>query len=71
VWGLQLGGTNAAVVGILAAALYRPVWTSAINAPIDVVVAAVALAALLSGRAAPWLVVGLCAVAGQVIGIGG
>ncbi len=47
-----LTGTNAAVVGILLAALYTPVWTSAITAPVDVVVAAGALA-LLADRTRP------------------
>jgi chromate transporter len=64
-----LAGTNAAVVGILAAALYTPVWTSAITAPIDLAVAAAGLGLLLTGRVAPLAVVALCAVAGQVIGI--
>jgi chromate transporter len=63
-----LTGTNSAVVGILAAALYTPVWTSAIRAPIDVGIAALALGLLLTGRVAPLAVVALCAVAGQVIG---
>ena len=48
-----LTGTNAAVVGILAAALYTPVWTSAIRTPVDVAIAALALGMLLSGRVAP------------------
>ena len=59
-------GTNAAVVGILLAALYTPVWTSAIEGPLDVAVAAGALALLLTGRVPPIVVVGLCALAGQV-----
>jgi chromate transporter len=62
-----LTGTNAAVVGILLAALYSPIWTSAIAAPIDVVVAAGALALLLTRRVPPLVVVALCAVAGQAI----
>ncbi|MEJ7748440.1 MAG: chromate efflux transporter [Candidatus Limnocylindrales bacterium] len=61
-------GANAAVVGILAAALYTPIWTSAISAPIDAALAALALALLVWARAAPVLVVALCAVAGQLIG---
>lgn len=64
-----LTGTNAAVVGILAAALYTPVWTSAITAPIDVLVAGVALGLLFTDRVPPLIVVALCAVAGQVIGM--
>ncbi len=62
-----LTGTNAAVVGILLAALYTPVWTGAVSAPADVVVAAGALALLLTGRVPPVVVVGLCALAGQVL----
>ncbi len=60
-------GTNAAVVGILLAALYTPVWTSAVGAPVDVAVAGVGLALLLTGRVPPVVVVGLSALAGQVI----
>ncbi len=62
-----LTGTNAAVVGILLAALYTPIWTSAIAAPADVVVAAGGLGLLLTGRVPPIAVVGLCALAGQVL----
>ena len=62
-----LTGTNAAVVGILLAALYTPVWTSAISAPIDVAVAGLALAMLLTGRVPPLVVVAFCAVAGQLV----
>jgi chromate transporter len=63
-----LSGTNAAVVGILLAALYTPIWTSAINAPIDLAIALAALALLVVGRAPPILVVLLAAAAGQVVG---
>lgn len=63
-----LGGTNAAVVGILLAALYTPVWTGAIAEPVDVVVAGAGLAVLLIGRVPPVVVVALSAIAGQVIG---
>lgn len=52
-----LGGVNAAVVGLLLAALYDPVWTSAIFAPGDIVLAATALAALMVWKLPPWLVV--------------
>ncbi len=63
-----LSGTNAAVVGILLAALYTPVWTGAIGQPADVVVVAAALAALLSRRVPVVVVVVGTAVAGQVLG---
>jgi chromate transporter len=64
-----LAGTNAAVVGILLAALYDPVWTSAIRAPVDVAVAAGGLALLLTGRVPPVAVVALGALAGQVLAL--
>ena len=60
-------GVNAAVVGILAAALYTPVWTSAVTAPVDVLVAAAGFGLLLTGRMPPIVVVGLSALAGQLI----
>jgi len=64
-----LGGTNAAVVGLLAAALYSPVWTGSVTAPIDVVVAAAGLGLLLTGRVPPVVVVVLAAVAGQLLAV--
>lgn len=58
-----LMGVNAAVVGLLAAALYDPVITGAIFAPMDAVIALLALAALLVLRAPSWAVVIFCALA--------
>lgn len=52
-----LRGVNAGVVGILLAALYDPVFTSAILEPVDFAVAMVALLALQVWRAPPWIVV--------------
>lgn len=63
-----LRGVNAAVVGILIAALYTPVFTSAIGGPIDVALALAAFALLQIWAAPPWLVVALCALAGAAIG---
>lgn len=63
-----LAGTNAVVVGILLAALYTPVWTSAISRPIDAVIAIGALALLAGARLPPVVVVGLALVTGQAIG---
>jgi chromate transporter len=60
-----LGGANAAVVGLLAAAFVSPIWTTAIRAPADAVLAAAAFAAL-AFRWPNWLVVLLCAAAGFV-----
>jgi len=53
-------GVNAAVVGILAAALYDPVWTSAIHDAADIAVAAGALLLLMTQRVPPLVVVALC-----------
>ncbi len=58
-----LKGVNAAVVGLLLAALYDPVWTSAIHSAADFAIAAVALLLLVSWKVPPWLVVVLGAVA--------
>lgn len=52
-----LAGINAAVVGLLLAALYDPLWTSAIQRPADIFLALLALAALTLLRLPPWLVV--------------
>jgi chromate transporter len=63
-----LVGANAAVVGLLAAAFYDPIWTGAIGSPVDVAVAAVGFGLLLTGRVPPIVVVGASAVAGQLLG---
>jgi chromate transporter len=55
-----LAGVNAAVVGLLAAALYDPVWTSAVRAPGDFAIALVAFAALAATRASVLLVLLWC-----------
>ena len=52
-----LRGVNAAVVGVLLAALYHPVWTSAILAPADFAIAIAAFLMLAWWAAPPWLVV--------------
>jgi len=57
-------GTNAAVVGLLGAALYNPVWTSAVRGPIDFAIAAAGFVLLVAWQAPPLLVVGLSALAG-------
>ena len=53
-------GINAAVVGLLAAALYDPVWTSAVRAPLDVAVAAIGFTLLVAWRASALVVVLWC-----------
>lgn len=62
----MLRGVNAAVVGLLLAAFYDPVWTSAIVTRTDFALAAVAFLALYRWKAPPWLVVIGCAAAGQL-----
>jgi chromate transporter len=52
-----LRGVNAVVVGLLLAALYQPVWTSAILAPADFGLALAAFILLAFWRLPPWLVV--------------
>src|SRR6266487_1776061 len=59
-----LRGVNAAVVGILLAALYQPIWTSAIHAPIDFALALFAAGLLIIWKWPPWLVVLLSALLG-------
>ncbi len=63
-----LGGINAAVVGILLAAFYDPVWTAAIVTPGDFALALVALTALIFWKLPPWLVVVLCGAIGAILG---
>jgi chromate transporter len=57
-------GVNAAVVGLLAAALYDPVWVSAVQSPADFAVVVVGFVLLVAWRAPPLLVVLLSAAAG-------
>jgi len=57
-----LAGVNAAVVGLLLAALYTPVWTSAIFAPKDFALGLAAFLLLVLWRVPPWLVVVLGAL---------
>ncbi len=59
-----LRGVNAAVVGLLLAALYDPVWTSAVKDASDFALAAAALGLLVLWKLPPWLVVILSALGG-------
>lgn len=63
-----LAGVNAVVVGILLAALYQPVITSAIRDPADVAIALAAFAALHLWHVPPWLIVFVCALVGAIRG---
>ncbi len=57
-----LRGINAAVVGLLLAALYNPIWINAIRSTGDVAIAFGALLALAVWRAPPWSVVLGCSL---------
>ena len=62
-----LGGINAAVVGILLAALYNPVWTSAVARPADFGLVLACAGLLMVWRLPPWVVVIFGAVAGWIM----
>lgn len=64
-----LRGVNSAVVGILAAALYTPIFTSAVTDAIDLALAIVAFGLLQVWRVPPWLVVVLTALGGAGIAL--
>ncbi|MGP0014274.1 chromate efflux transporter [Pseudomonas sp.] len=64
-----LAGVNAGVVGLLLAALYNPVWTSAIFKPEDFGLALLALVALMFWKVPPWLVVLGCGLLGGLLSI--
>jgi chromate transporter len=62
-----LSGINCAVVGLLLAAFFDPVWTSAITSRADFGLALVAFAMLVFWRVPPWLVVVIAAIGGALI----
>lgn len=64
-----LAGVNAAVVGLLLAALYQPVWTSAIFTARDVALALIGLLALMVWKLPPWLVVVGSGAAGWLLSL--
>jgi chromate transporter len=53
----SLGGINASVVGVLAAALYRPLIITAVHGVADAVIALAALVLLAYFRLQPWIIV--------------
>lgn len=63
-----LTGIGAVVVGLLAAALVDPLWTSSVHTAADLAVLAAALVLLVGVRAPPIIIVGLAAAAGAVLG---
>lgn len=60
-------GANAAVVGILGAALYDPVWTSAILTPYDFALGLTGFILLTVWKAPPWIIVVLMATSSVVL----
>lgn len=63
-------GINAAVVGILLAALYNPIWTSSILTPADFVLASILFIMLVHWKLPPWIVVLTGAAGGALLGLG-
>lgn len=63
----MLAGINAAVVGILLAALYRPVFTDAVSQWFDAAFAFIAFAILMSGKIPAWLLVSAAAALGAAL----
>ncbi|HEX6769820.1 MAG TPA: chromate efflux transporter [Candidatus Binatia bacterium] len=62
-----LKGINAAVVGLLLTALYKPVWTSAIFSPADFGLGLIAFGLLMFWKCPPWLVVVLTALGSEIM----
>jgi chromate transporter len=62
-----LRGVNSVVVGLLLAALYTPIWTSAVGSPRDFGIGLVAFLLLVFWKVPPWLVVILGAVGTQAL----
>lgn len=64
-----MAGINAAVVGVLIAALYDPVWTGAIRSRADFSLALAAFGLLVCARLSPVFVVALAAAAGWALAL--
>ncbi len=62
-----LAGINAAVLGLLAAALYQPVWTGAVHTTADFCIALCGFGLLALWKVPPLVVVALCAGAGALV----
>ena len=64
-------GVNAAVVGLLGAALYNPIWTTSVRGPADFGLALLGFALLTAWKAPPILVVGIAAAGGVALALAG
>ena len=62
-------GVNAAVVGILIAAFYTPIWTSSILSPIDFAFASILFSMLMFWKLPPWVIVVTGALGGYLIAL--
>jgi chromate transporter len=62
-------GVNAAVVGILIAAFYTPIWTSSILSPIDFAFASILFSMLMFWKLPPWVIVVTGALGGYLISL--
>jgi chromate transporter len=67
----MMRGVNAAVVGVLGAALYNPVWTSSVQKPADFAVALVGFVLLIAWHAPPLVVVIVSAIGGVLLALAG
>jgi len=65
----MMRGVNAAVVGLLGAALYNPVWTSSVREPGDFALALVGFVLLIAWRAPPLVVVIVSAIGGALLAL--
>ncbi|WP_410052039.1 chromate efflux transporter [Bradyrhizobium sp. SZCCHNRI3016] len=65
----MMRGINAAVVGVLGAALYDPVWTTTIHNTADFGIALVGFVLLVAWRAPPLVVVAFSAAAGVTVAL--
>jgi chromate transporter len=66
-----MAGVNAAVVGLLASALYNPVWTGAVRGPTDFAIAAAGFVALVIWRVPPVIVVVATAAVATILSVAG
>ncbi|MEK3934246.1 chromate transporter [Sporosarcina sp. FSL W7-1349] len=62
-----LMGVNAAVVGLLIAAFYQPIWTSTIQSAIDFAIAATLFSMLAYWKLPPWIIVATGAIGGLLV----
>ncbi|MBK1733339.1 chromate efflux transporter [Thiococcus pfennigii] len=64
-----MAGANAAVVGILGATLFRPLWTSSVVSVADFAITLSAFVLLTAWKAPPWLAVAVSLLAALAVGV--